>query len=110
MAPAFSTIYISRMRACVVRKTEEWIKKRLEPIAYHGQAIDITHEILELTLTVIMETAFQYTMSAQERELPLTCLDMNMREYIFPNPMKGMIDTSVPREGKPVERPRSSWC
>jgi cytochrome P450 len=56
MAPAFPTIHISRMHVCVVRKTEEWIQKRLEPMAYHGQAIDITHEMGELTVTVVMET------------------------------------------------------
>jgi cytochrome P450 len=96
MAPAFSTSQIHRMHDTIVQKTDEWIQKRFQPMVNQGLAIDITHEMIELTLTVILEAAFEYTMSDKERETLLTCLDVTLREYIFSNPIKNLFGYLFP--------------
>jgi cytochrome P450 len=45
-------------------------------------------------------------MSAQERETLLTCLGVNMREYIFPNPMKNMIGHPCPSRWTARRKPK----
>jgi cytochrome P450 len=96
MAPAFSNTHIQRMNETILEKTEEWIEKRLEPMAASGEPIDIQHEMVELTLSVILQAAFEYTMTPKERETLLTSLDVTMREFIFPNPIKSALGFLFP--------------
>ncbi|KAG7342346.1 cytochrome P450 [Nitzschia inconspicua] len=88
IAPAFSNSQINRMNGVTREKTEEWIQLRLEPMAANGEPIDIIHEMVELTLTIIMDAAFEYTLTKEERENLLTSLDITLREFIFSNPIK----------------------
>lgn len=96
MAPAFSNSQIGRMNSVIIKKTEEWIRLRLDPMVESGESIDITHEMVELTLSVILDAAFEYSMTAKERETLLTCLDVTLREFVFSNPIKNSLGILFP--------------
>ena len=68
MAPAFSSSHLKRMTETVNRKTENFIKNQLDPMVEKGESIDICKEMINLTLSIISETAFEYEMSGDEQE------------------------------------------
>jgi len=88
MAPAFANNQIKRMDKVTVAKTEEWIQNRLKKFVESGEAFDINKEMVDLTLSVILEAAFEYDMRKEEREKLMTCLHVTLSTFIFPNPFK----------------------
>ena len=92
MAPAFSAFHMKRMKEVVMKKTEEFIRVRLDPMVQKGCPIDICNEMIDLTLGIICEAAFEYDMSDEERnefknELPLA-LEEGVKCFVFPFRLK----------------------
>jgi cytochrome P450 len=88
MAPAFANNHIKRMDQVTIAKTEEWIQHRLEELVKSGQPVDINKEMVDLTLAVILEAAFEYDMSEKEQEELMTCVHVTLTTFVFPNPFK----------------------
>ena len=88
MAPAFANNHIKRMDKVTVQKTEEWIQTRLESMVAREETIDINKEMVDLTLDVILEAAFEYNMSPTEKQHLMECLHITLKEFVFPNPLK----------------------
>ncbi len=81
IAPAFSSNHIKRMNHVVIRETEKFMKT-LDKLAIEGKSFDVGHEMLILTLSVISEAGFQYSMSLDEKMMFLDELDIVFAEML----------------------------
>ncbi|KAG7363512.1 cytochrome P450 [Nitzschia inconspicua] len=88
MAPAFANNHIKRMDKVTISKTEEWIEGRLEDHVKNHQDIKINREMVDLTLSVILDAAFEYKMSLKEQKKLMECVHVTLKTFIFPNPFK----------------------
>lgn len=88
MAPAFANNHIKRMDKVTIAKTEAWIKGRLEDLVNNQRNIDINREMVDLTLSVILEAAFEYEMTQREQDSLMECVHITLKTFIFPNPFK----------------------
>jgi cytochrome P450 len=91
MAPAFANNHIKRMDKVTIAKTEAWIEGRLEDLVNKNQEIDVNREMVDLTLSVILDAAFEYEMPPQEQRLLMECVHITLKAFIFPNPFKMMV-------------------
>jgi len=82
MAPAFSSRHVKRMNAVALEKVEEWIEKKLLPMVEKGQAFDVGKEMIGISMDGITETAFEYTMSDEEKISYLQELDLCLKEFL----------------------------
>lgn len=80
IAVAFSSNHIKRMNSVVLDKVKEFTMK-LDEMVEKGESFDVGDEMLHLTLSVISEAAFQYTISFEERCMVLEEFDIIFREY-----------------------------
>ena len=88
MAPAFANNHIKRMDKVTIAKTEVWIENRLQGFVERQEEIDINKEMVDLTLSVILEAAFEYDMSPDEQAQLMDCVFTTLKTFIFPNPFK----------------------
>lgn len=79
IAPAFSNNHVTRMNEVVITKTKEFMTK-LDYFAERGESFDVGNEMIHLTLSIISETAFEYHMSEQERNMFVTELQYVLNE------------------------------
>ncbi|KAL7534965.1 hypothetical protein ACHAWF_005011 [Thalassiosira exigua] len=92
-APAFSSNHIKRMNRVALEKTESWIKDTLEGLASTGESFDVGNEMIDVVLSSLLETAFEYQMSKHERQLLREQLNLVSHEYIrksASNPLRKM--------------------
>ena len=82
IAPAFSSSHLKRMTETVKRKTDDFIKSRLDPMSEKGESIDICKELVDLTLSIISEAAFEYEMSHDEKEVIINGFALTLKEGI----------------------------
>jgi cytochrome P450 len=88
MAPAFAPNQIHRMERVVETRTTEWIRTRLEPMVEAGEAIDVRTEMSDLTLSIILDAAFECELTKKERDSLIECAAIAMKEFIMGNPLK----------------------
>ena len=91
MAPAFSSRHIKRMNKVASEKIDEWIRKRLLTLITRNEAFDVGKEMVDVTLSGISETAFEYQMSKHERDQFVHDLQLCFKEFCFKtslNPMR----------------------
>lgn len=96
MAPAFANAQIRRMDQVTIEKTDQWISKRLERLVDRNEEIDMLAEMSDLTLDIILEAAFEYRMTAEERVELMECVSIVLREFVFSNPLKILFGRFVP--------------
>jgi len=88
MSKAFSSSHLKLMTKTVKRITENFIEFRLDPMAEKGESIDIGKELIDLTMTIISEAAFEYDMSDDEKEAITNGFTLTLREgtkcFVFP--------------------------
>ena len=65
-----------------LEKVEEWIQTKLMLMVEKGQAFDVGKEMIGITLDSITQTAFEYTMSADEKILYFHELDLCLKEFM----------------------------
>jgi cytochrome P450 len=68
ISPAFSSAHVNRMNQVCKEKLEDWIQRRLTVFCEKNQDFDPAREMLGLTLAIISEAAFHYTMEEEEAE------------------------------------------
>lgn len=99
LAPAFSSKHIRRMNEAAKDKTEHWIQTKLVPMVEKGEAFDVGKEMIGITLDAIAETAFEYTMSEDEKSMFLHELELSLREFAersFANPFRWLVGLLIP--------------
>eukprot|EP00979_Chaetoceros_neogracilis_P008933 scaffold2006_cov283-Chaetoceros_neogracile.AAC.17 len=82
MAPAFSSRHVKRMNAVALKKVDEWIQTTLTKMVEEGQAFDVGKEMIGITLDSIIQTAFEYTMTEDEKILYFHELDLCLKEFM----------------------------
>ena len=83
VAPAFSSNHVRRMNRVALEKTELWIQERLRPMMEEGKSFDVAKEMIDVILAAVCETAFEYMMSDDEKEVFLSSLDLALKEFLF---------------------------
>ncbi|CAB9497335.1 P450/NADPH--P450 reductase [Seminavis robusta] len=68
IAPAFSSQHVQRMNAIAIANCDEWLETKLKPLAKEGKSFDAEREMIDLMLSTISESAFQYKMSPTEMD------------------------------------------
>jgi|UniRef100_A0A8J9X3G0 cytochrome P450 len=99
VAPAFSSQHIRRMNTICAAHTERWIQERLVPSIANNAVLDIATEMVDLTVTVICESAFEYNPSKEEMTMFLSELDLALREFSFKqsaNPLRKFFNGVLP--------------
>jgi cytochrome P450 len=98
LAPAFSSKHVKRMNEVAVEKAEAWIKNKLVPMVEKGEAFDVGKEMIGITLDAIAETAFEYTISEDEKTMFLHELELCLRESLinFANPFRRLYGLLLP--------------
>ena len=81
VSPAFASNLVKRMNNIASQKINEWIETKLETCAKNDEAFDIGKEMINLTLGVISEAAFEYEMSEDEKNLFLLELRLCCQEF-----------------------------
>jgi len=81
IAPAFSSNHVKRMNRVAMEKTDGWIEHELRPLMESGGNFDVGKEMTKITLEVICETAFEYTMSPEEMSLFTSELELALVEF-----------------------------
>jgi len=92
---AFSAKHIRRINAVAKDKTEHWIQTKLVPMVEKGEPFDVGKEMIGITLNAIAETAFEYTLSDDEKSIFLheleLCQRRNSLKEIFANPLRCLL-------------------
>ena len=83
VAPAFSSKHVKRMNEVASKKVDEWIQNKLSKFVDSGEAFDVGKEMIDIALSAISETAFEYQMSMDEKENFLSDLDLLKKEFTF---------------------------
>ena len=72
ISPAFASHQIKQMNEVIKIKKENYVREKLNRYAASGESFDVGAEMIDLTLSVICEAAFEYTMSSEEKNAFLT--------------------------------------
>ena len=83
MAIAFSSKHITRMNKVASKKVDEWINTRLSKFIDNNESFDVGHEMIDITLSAISETAFEYQISEKEKEDFIHNLEVSLKEFFF---------------------------
>ena len=99
MAPAFSSRHVKRMNAVATEKVDDWMKNTVPQFIESGEPFDVGKEMINITLSAISETAFQYDMSKEEKEsfvcdLHKTCVEFALKSPM--NPLRKPIGLLIP--------------
>lgn len=86
-APAFSTNHVARMNAVCKTMADKMIQERLEPAIEADLPIDLAQEMLQVTLSVICEGAFEYKVTRQEGAVIMESFDCSLMEFIQQTPL-----------------------
>ena len=68
-SPAFSSNHIKRMNRVALEKTESWIKDTLMIDDSQSPSFDVSQEMIGIVLSALSETAFEYTLSDNEKQM-----------------------------------------
>ncbi len=83
IAPAFSSQHVRRMNAVAAGQIDKWIEEKMLRYVDEKEPIDITSEMLKLTLSVIVEAAFEYKITEQQAEFFLEELHLALLEAAY---------------------------
>ncbi len=82
VSPAFSSKHIKRMNEVASQKVDEWIKTRLSTFIEDGEAFDVGKEMVDIIFDALIETAFEYQVTAEEKESFLYHMDIILKEFV----------------------------
>jgi len=99
VAKAFSSQHVKRMNRCCTEKTELWIANKLEPWIDGSKSFDVAKEMVYLTISVIMESAFEYKATEEECHMFLEEMELSVREFVMKqmmNPFRRLFGRFLP--------------
>lgn len=85
---AFSSNHVKRMDRICAQKLDIWIKETLEPLVEKEESFDVPTEMVQLTLSILCEAAFEYDISEKERDAFIHNLEIAFKEFIFADPIR----------------------
>ena len=106
VAPAFSKANLTRMTKVVEEQVKKFIEMRVRPMLRNeGQVMDVCQEMVQLTLRVICEAAFEYTMSDEEQQLVGHGFTVTIREGVksLVIPLRSKLGRYLCRETREAE-------
>lgn len=81
VSPAFASSHIRRMTKVCEDFSKRWINDRLGPFAEGNIPFDIGEEMVQLTVSIIAEAAFEYKMSQSEAQSYVEEMSIALCEY-----------------------------
>ena len=104
VATAFSSRHIKRMHRVAMEKTEEWIKDNLMGVT--TESFDVSKEMLGIVLSSLSQTAFEYDMSTEEKQMFLDELKLAIKEFTA----KGIVIPLRKQFGWLIPERRRAWA
>lgn len=98
-AVAFAKDEVDRMTSICCNVVDKWMKERLEPMVQAGDSFDPSEEMLFLTFSSIMRSAFEYLPSVKEFKVYTHNTDAVLREFGFKqstNPLRRTFGFMIP--------------
>ncbi|KAL7510658.1 hypothetical protein ACHAXN_007638 [Cyclotella atomus] len=95
VSPAFSSNQIKRMNMLAVQKVESWIHERLAAANVEDVCFDVGIEMIDIVLSAICKSAFDYEMPRWERDYLRIELEHALKEFA--------------RQGVNIFRAKFSW-
>ena len=83
IAPAFGKDNIKRMNDVAMAKIDTWIESKLGAMADIGEVFDVGMEMLNVMLSSICETAFEYKLTIEDHDAYMHDLDICLKEFMF---------------------------
>jgi cytochrome P450 len=103
IAPAFEKSHVKRMNDVAMAKIEMWVETKIRPMADKGEAFDVGNEMLQVMLSSICETAFEYPLTEEDHSSYVHDLGLCLREFLFKsntNPLRPMFGYLLPERRK----------
>ena len=85
VAHAFASKHVKRMSNMAIEKTDEWINSKNDTESF---VFDVSNTVLDIVLAAIVETAFDYEMSQNEKEVFTHELELAIIEFMAKDPGK----------------------
>ena len=85
IAAAFSSKHVKRMNKLAVEMTDSWIHERLQTSSNNNaisEPFDVAEEIVNVVLSAICETGFEYKISSKEKEQLGLDLQSALTEFV----------------------------
>jgi cytochrome P450 len=86
LAMAFSSKHVQRMNQVVSDKLNEWVTTTLQSYIQNDESFDVTVEMIDVSLSAISETAFEYKISSEEKKNYVHNLHVAIKEFAFRAP------------------------
>jgi len=102
VAPAFASKHVRKMTNVALRMTEAWIHDTLQT---EDDSFDVGSEMVGIVLSALSETAFEYSMSADERDVFGQELKLAMIEFVTKTPVipfRNMFGWFIPERRRAV--------
>ena len=80
---AFSSNQVKRMNRLAIEKCEIWIQECL--VEKRGASFDVTNEMIDIVLSAICETAFEYKMTKEEKAFLAEELELALVRFLLGN-------------------------
>ena len=90
IAHAFASKHVKRMSNMAIEKTDEWIHSKND--TEESFVFDVSNTVLDIVLAAIVETAFEYQMSPNEKEVFTHELELAIIEFMAKDPSKYVWD------------------
>ena len=105
IAPAFSSKHIKRMTRVALEMTETWIQDTLLGQTAEDESFDVSNAMLGIVLSAMSETAFEYEMSGQEKdlfgkELKLVLIEFSIKSPLIP--LRSLFGCFIPERRRAV--------
>ena len=98
--PAFAPKHVRRMNEVAMQVVTEWAQEKLKPLEYsESVSFDVGEEMIDMTLSVICEAAFDYRISADEMASLLVDMRQAWIEFTMKsamNPLRQFITWLLP--------------
>ena len=94
------------MTQVALTKTEKWIQDVLIPCIEEGKSFDVSKEMLSITLDAICKTAFEYDISATEKDDFVNNSELILKEFLtksINNPFRKYIGNWIPDRRKALQ-------
>mmetsp|Transcript_22913 Transcript_22913/g.47840 ORF Transcript_22913/g.47840 Transcript_22913/m.47840 type:complete len:367 (+) Transcript_22913:371-1471(+) len=110
--PAFSSKHVKRMAEVALNKTEAWIKLMVERTTEDEPSFDfnVSEEMVGIVLSALSETAFEYEMSEQEKDVFGKDIELVMTEFIRKTPVfpfRSLLGWFIPERRRAVAAAKS---
>ena len=105
VAPAFAARHVRRMTDVALEMTDAWMRDALRGAEGEGCSFDVGEQMVNIVLSALSETAFEYEMSAEEKGQFTEELELATVEFVRKTPaipLRGALGWLVPERRRAV--------